>query len=95
MESVPKPDIQRQENSGECFKWINPVNYQIHYYLVRDNDVLHITNNLINALYDNIISYYKSAYNHEFISINRYEFNEQLNNVIFNLNFIGNEFCNK
>ena len=84
--SAPRPEIEREETVGSCFKRKN------HHYLVRENDVLHVTDGCINTLFDNHITDGRQNRNEKYTPIKRSEFNEKLNEQIFALNIIAKEF---
>jgi len=86
-----RKDIERTEKTGECYKSID----NKHFYLIRDNDVLHVTNGCINTLYDNKLTADRHTFNSKFILIQRSEFNNILNNTIFELDYFGKDYKNK
>lgn len=90
IEVAPRPNILREEKIGECYKSTDSK----HYYLVRENDVLHVGDDIINTLYDNTITHNRLNYGREYISINRSDFNQKLNNTIFNLDIYKDEYKN-
>ena len=85
-----RSNIERKENTGECYK----NNDGTHFYLVRDNDVLHVTDGCINTLYDNTLTSNKNKFNNTYIKITRNEFNTVLNRVVFELGYFGREYHN-
>jgi len=87
---APRADIERQENVGDCFKSIRVGGD--HYYLVRENDVLHVTEGCINTLYDNSITEGRHNRDEKYKPIKRKEFNEVLNQQIFDMNIFAKEF---
>lgn len=88
VSSAPRADIDRQERVGDCFKSGN------HYYLVREKDVLHVSEGCINKLFDNHITNGRQNNDQKYTPIKREEFNEKLNEEIFNLNIFAKEFKN-
>jgi hypothetical protein len=82
----PRADIEREENVGDCFK------RGTHYYLVRENDVLHVNTDCINSLFDNHMTDMRHNRDEKFTPIERSEFNQQLNEAIFRLNIFAKEF---
>jgi len=87
-EPIPRPDVERQERVGECFKSIDGK----HFYLVRDDDVLHVNCNCINTLFDNHLTFSRQYNDEKFIPISRIEFNLKLNEEIFAMDIFANEF---
>lgn len=81
-----RENIDRNEKIGECFKRKN------HFYLVREFDVLHVTDDTINLLYDNHITVCTKNFKEEFDKISRSQFNNALNSTIFTLNYFGKEY---
>lgn len=79
---------KRVEKTGKCYKSDDG----LHYYLVRENDVLHVTDNLINSLEENVITSNRIDFNEKFNEINRAEFNGYLNKTIFELDYFGDEY---
>jgi hypothetical protein len=87
---APRPEIEREEKVGDCFKKVGE--FWNHYYLVREKDVLHVTENCINTLFDNTITDGRHNRGEKYIPIKRAEFNEKLNEQIFSLNIFAKEF---
>ena len=87
---APRPDIEREEKVGDCFKKVNEI--WDHYYLVREHDVLHVTEQCINTLFDNHLTDARHTRGEKFIPIERSEFNQKLNEEIFSMNIFANEF---
>lgn len=85
-----RPNIEREEKVGDCFKTTNIGGD--HYYLVREQDILHVADECINTLYDNLITYGRHNRGEKYIPIKRTEFNEKLNEQIFALNIFAKEF---
>lgn len=81
---APRENINRKETTGECYMSKNG----IHFYLIREHDVLHVGEKVINTLFDNHIT----ATGDEYIKITRTEFNEKLNNTIFSMEFYSDEY---
>lgn len=83
-----RSNIERTEKTGECYKSKDSK----HFYLVRDNDVLHVTERCVNSLYDNSLTSNKYDFNDIYIKIKREEFNEILNKVVFELDYFGSDY---
>lgn len=83
-----RSNVDRLEKAGECYKSINGK----HFYLVRENDVLHVTDGCINTLYDNAITVNKNKFGEKYVKIDRKQFNQILNNIVFELDYIGNDY---
>lgn len=88
VSAAPRAEIQRQENVGDCFKRPN----NKHFYLVRETDVLHVTDTCINTLFDNAITDGRINHGEKYVPIKRSEFNQRLNEVIFDMNIFAKEF---
>lgn len=83
-----RSNIERTEKTGECYI---SGDYK-HFYLVRDNDVLHVTEGCINTLYDNSLTSSREDFDDTYVKIKREEFNEALNKVVFELDYFGSDY---
>lgn len=86
--SAPRANINCEEKVGECYVSID----RKHYYLVRDEDVLHVSEKCINTLFDNHITNGRHNRNEKYMPIKRDEFNKKLNEEIFAMNIFSKEF---
>lgn len=86
MEAI---SIKKSEKIGECYKNDDST----HFYLVREKDVLHVTEGCINSLPHSAFKVIKSEI-FTFIKTDRKEFNEHLNNVVFELDYFGSDYRN-
>lgn len=83
---TPRPNIKRIEKAGECFK------KEHHYFLVRENDVLHVGDEIVNTLFDNHITNDRVEFGEVYNKISRKEFNRKLNETIFALDIYREEY---
>lgn len=92
-EPVPKSNIKKEEKVGDCFFKSNE--HVKHYYLVREDDVLHVkisdNDYCINQLFDNYITEHRAEFNETFKKTSRNDFNEALNTAIFEMNLFNEE----
>lgn len=87
-EPSPRPSVERQERMGECYKSEDGN----HFYLIRENDILHVNHECINTLFDNMLTDARHNRGEKFIPISRAEFNQKLNEEIFAMNIFAKEF---
>lgn len=80
-------NLERDEKTGDCFR-----SESTHYYLVRDEDVLHVNDTLINSLPANAVTSLSDIFKKDFTKISRSEFNVALNKTVFELDYFGEEY---
>lgn len=80
-----RSNIERTEKTGECYTSEDGK----HFYLIRDEDILHLNDKCINTLYDNALSNFRENYKWKFKLISRTEFYAALNKTVFELDFLS------
>lgn len=85
MEAI---SIKKTEKIGECYRSDDSK----HFYFVRGKDVLHVSGGCINTLPHSVFKVIKPEF--ATFLIDRKEFNEHLNNVVFELDYFGSDYRN-